>query len=150
METHEQQLIIEEKLDSFSLLPSLPDSVLYFSLFNSLGVSTNTSVISSDIYNLREFRKLDDFRILLLPLEEMLAVLKSLRNSGKLIFPSLSMSASSSSGSIEPFSPVCYKRTTIPILSAKTKSFYCRLRVTHNRPMNIEDLRSSPSVVHLV
>ena len=37
----------------------------------------------------------------------MLAFLRSLRNSGKLIFPSLSMSASSSSGSMDPFIPVC-------------------------------------------
>lgn len=38
----------------------------------------------------------------------MLAVLKSLRNSERLIFPSLSMSASSRRGSIDPFSPVCW------------------------------------------
>ena len=37
----------------------------------------------------------------------MLAVRRSLRNSDRLIFPSLSMSASSSSGSIDPFKPVC-------------------------------------------
>ena len=37
----------------------------------------------------------------------MLAFLRSLRNSGKLILPSLSMSASSSSGSMDPFIPVC-------------------------------------------
>nr|GMD58178.1 hypothetical protein Iba_chr11fCG3060 [Ipomoea batatas] len=37
--------------------------------------------------------------------ELILAVLKSLRNSDKLIFPSLSMSASSRSGSMEPFKP---------------------------------------------
>lgn len=45
------------------------------------------------------------------PLELILAVLRSLRNSDKLIFPSLSMSASSSSGSIEPFRPVCCSTT---------------------------------------
>ena len=37
----------------------------------------------------------------------MLAVFRSLRNSSKLIFPSLSMSTSSNSGSMEPFRPVC-------------------------------------------
>jgi hypothetical protein len=37
----------------------------------------------------------------------MLAVRRSLRNSDRLILPSLSMSASSSSGSIDPFKPVC-------------------------------------------
>ncbi|KAM0067801.1 hypothetical protein Hdeb2414_s0002g00065581 [Helianthus debilis subsp. tardiflorus] len=36
-------------------------------------------------------------------------VLNSLRNSDKLILPSLSISASSRSGSIEPFKPVCCK-----------------------------------------
>lgn len=39
--------------------------------------------------------------------EPMLAVLRRRRNSDKLIFPSLSMSASSNSGLIEPLSPVC-------------------------------------------
>ncbi|GKC11996.1 hypothetical protein Tco_1008778 [Tanacetum coccineum] len=39
----------------------------------------------------------------------LLAVLNSLRNSGKLILPSLSISASSRIGSIEPRNPVCYK-----------------------------------------
>ena len=37
----------------------------------------------------------------------MLAVRRSLRNSDKLIRPSLSMSASSSNGSMDPFKPVC-------------------------------------------
>lgn len=41
------------------------------------------------------------------PRELRLAVLRSLRNSDKLIFPSLSMSASSSSGSSEPLRHVC-------------------------------------------
>lgn len=40
----------------------------------------------------------------------MLAVLKSLRNSERLILPSLSISASSRSGSMEPFKPVCCKK----------------------------------------
>lgn len=40
--------------------------------------------------------------------ELILAVLRSLRNSDKLILPSLSMSASSRSGSIEPLRPVCW------------------------------------------
>lgn len=76
-------------------------------------VSIYASAISG-CYSLREFLILDDFRVLLLPrTEEMLAVLKSLRNSGKLIFPSLSMSASSKSGSMEPFSPVCYNKQYI-------------------------------------
>lgn len=39
--------------------------------------------------------------------EFMLAVLKSLRNSDRLIFPSLSMSASSSKGSMDPRNPMC-------------------------------------------
>lgn len=47
--------------------------------------------------------------------ELILAVLKSLRNSDMLIFPSLSISASSRSGSMEPLKPVCCKR----ILSCK-------------------------------
>jgi len=42
--------------------------------------------------------------------ELILAVLKSLRNSDMLIFPSLSISASSRSGSMEPLKPVCCKR----------------------------------------
>jgi hypothetical protein len=37
----------------------------------------------------------------------MLAVRRSLRNSDRLIRPSLSMSASSSNGSMDPFKPVC-------------------------------------------
>lgn len=56
------------------------------------------------VYILREFWVSDGLGTLR---EPMLAVLSSLRNSDKLIFPSLSMSASSRSGSIEPLSPVC-------------------------------------------
>lgn len=41
----------------------------------------------------------------------MLAVFRSLRNSNRLIFPSLSMSVSSRSGSMEPLKPVCCKAT---------------------------------------
>jgi len=40
----------------------------------------------------------------------MLAVFKSLRNSSRLILPSLSMSASSRRGSMEPFIPVCCRQ----------------------------------------
>lgn len=50
----------------------------------------------------------------------MLAVRRSLRNSERLILPSLSMSASSSSGSIDPFKPVCW------ILKENLKWEYCQ------------------------
>ena len=61
-------------------------------------------------YILREFRKFDG---LVTVFELMLAVLSSLRNSDRLILPSLSISASSRSGSIEPFRPVCCQKRSL-------------------------------------
>ena len=84
----------------------------HFSCAVSVCLSTDQSsskkilIPTKPTYNFRMFRcdGLGTFR------DPMLAVLKSRRNSGRLIFPSLSMSASSSNGSMEPLKPVCYKQ----------------------------------------
>lgn len=56
----------------------------------------------------------------------MLAVRRSFRNSDKLILPSLSKSASSSNGSIDPFSPVCC------VIKSGTRFWYWLAQNKHN------------------
>ena len=57
---------------------------------------------------------------LLLSVDLELAVLKSLRNSCKLILPSLSMSASLRIGCIDPFKPACCRSLLIVVIPYKS------------------------------
>lgn len=74
----------------------------------------------------------------------MLAVLRSLRNSDKLIFPSLSMSASSRSGSSEPLKHVCCndKESTCIEYAHEMKSMVL-LRFEEGKSLVLTSLSSS-------